>query len=320
MNKKKIIILSSLIVIMICLIAVLVTVKNNRTVQNDTKQTQAKSSNDSKKKKTEEKKQDKEENKDEKKEETEEVDDGRQKYTYGKYTIKQSLGSTEVINFWFGRNTDFARPNSALTDELASKYNSVFIGKDEKVIYLTFDEGIPISETENILNVLKQHKVKGTFFLTKGFIESNPDLCKRMKEEGHLCGNHTSNHPNMAEKAASDPTGFIQEIVDAENIFKEKTGYELDKVFRFPEGSFNEAALDYMNQMGYRCVFWSFAYVDWTADGNTKEQSLNWMKNYYHNGAIYLLHAVSKGNSAALDDFITFAEQNGFKFDKPDSI
>lgn len=315
MNKKKIIILISLIVCMICLIVVLGTVKKNKATQSDTKQTET-NLNDSNKEKTEEK----DKNEEDEKEETEDIDDGRQKYTYGKYTVKQSLGSTEIINFWFGRNTNFARPDSALTDELATKYNSVYIGKDEKVIYLTFDEGIPISETENILNVLKQHKIKGTFFLTKGFIEANPALCKRIKEEGHLCGNHSSNHPNMAEKAANDPTGFIQEVADTETIFKENTGYELDKVFRFPEGAFNEVALDYLNQMGYRSVFWSFAYVDWNADGNTKEQSLTWMQNYYHNGAIYLLHAVSKGNSAALDDFINFAEQNGFKFAKPDSI
>jgi peptidoglycan-N-acetylmuramic acid deacetylase len=67
--------------------------------------------------------------------------------------------------------------------------------------------------------------------------------------------------------------------------------------------------------MGYRSIFWSFAYRDWNADWNTKEQSLEWMKNYYHPGAIYLLHGVSTGNAEALDEFISFLHGQGYKFD-----
>ena len=183
------------------------------------------------------------------------------------------------------------------------------------MIYLTFDEGLNNTQANENLDTLKKHNVKGTFFLTKGFIEANPTIVNRMINEGHVVGNHTLNHLDMSTVAAEDPEKFIKELVITEEAFTKVTGKEINKVFRFPEGTFSERALDYVNQMGYKSIFWSFAYRDWNADWNTKEQSLEWMKNYYHPGAIYLLHGVSKGNAEALDEFISFLDGQGYKFD-----
>jgi len=240
---------------------------------------------------------------------------GKTTYTYGNYTISESTATVEQIGFWFGRNKDFLRPNGALSIETFKKYNSYYIGKDEKVIYLTFDEGLNNTQANNNLDTLKKHNIKGTFFLTKGFIESNPIIVNRMINEGHVVGNHTMNHLDMSTVATEDPVKFIKELAMTEEAFTKVTGKQINKVFRFPEGTFSERALDYVNQMGYRSIFWSFAYRDWDSDWNTKEQSLEWMKNYYHPGAIYLLHGVSKGNAAALDEFINFLEEQGYKFD-----
>lgn len=236
-------------------------------------------------------------------------------YSYDEYTIVKSNDSSENIGFWFGRNRDFKRPNSPLSIEEFKEYNSYYIGNDNKVIYLTFDEGISDSQANKNLDTLKKHDIKATFFVTKGFIEANPELVIRMRNEGHIVGNHTYSHPNMAKVAHEDPERFIKELVVTEKAFKEVTGTEIDKVFRFPEGTFSKEALDYANQMGYKSIFWSFAYKDWDVNWNTKDEALEWMKNYYHPGAVYLLHGVNKANAEVLDEFITYMKDLGYEFD-----
>ena len=243
------------------------------------------------------------------------LNDSKIKYSYGKYTISQSDAPTENIGFWFGRNKDFKRPEGPLSIEDFKKYNSYYLGPDEKVIYLTFDEGLDNTQAEKNMDTLKKHNIKGTFFVTKGFIEANTDIVKRMVNEGHVVGNHTYNHPNMAQTAAENPEQFIKELAVTEDTFKELIGTEMDKVLRFPEGTFNECAMDYANQMGYKSIFWSFAYKDWAAEWNDKEYALEWMKNYSHQGAIYLLHGVNVANADALDEFITYMEGQGYRFD-----
>lgn len=237
------------------------------------------------------------------------------KYSYGKYTISKSDASTENIGFWFGRNKDFKRPEAPLTIEDFKKYNAYYLGEDEKVIYLTFDEGLNNTQAEKNLDTLKKHNIKGTFFVTKGFIEANTDIVKRMVNEGHVVGNHTYNHPNMAQTAEENPEQFIKELAITEDTFKNLVGTEMDKVLRFPEGTFSECAMDYANEMGYKCIFWSFAYKDWNAEWNDKDYALDWMKTYSHNGAIYLLHGVNKANADALDEFITYMDSEGYRFD-----
>lgn len=237
------------------------------------------------------------------------------KYSYGKYTISKSDASTENIGFWFGRNKDFKRPEAPLTIEDFKKYNAYYLGEDEKVIYLTFDEGLNNTQAEKNLDTLKKHNIKGTFFVTKGFIEANTDIVKRMVNEGHVVGNHTYNHPNMTQTAEENPEQFIKELAITEDTFKNLVGTEMDKVLRFPEGTFSECAMDYANEMGYKCIFWSFAYKDWNAEWNDKDYALDWMKTYSHNGAIYLLHGVNKANADALDEFITYMDSEGYRFD-----
>lgn len=245
----------------------------------------------------------------------EEEGNDKPKYSYGKYTISKSDASTENIGFWFGRNKDFKRPEAPLTIEDFKKYNAYYLGEDEKVIYLTFDEGLNNTQAEKNLDTLKKHNIKGTFFVTKGFIEANTNIVKRMVNEGHVVGNHTYNHPNMAQTAEENPEQFIKELAITEDTFKNLIGTEMDKVLRFPEGTFSECAMDYANEMGYKCIFWSFAYKDWNAEWNDKDYALDWMKTYSHNGAIYLLHGVNKANADALDEFITYMDSEGYRFD-----
>ena len=178
-------------------------------------------------------------------------------------------------------------------------------------IYLTMDEGYANDNTITILDTLKEKNVTATFFLTKDFVDKCPELVQRMIDEGHQLGNHTCSHPIMPKKSISRQTEEIQTLHD---LVKEQFGYEM-KLFRFPEGTFSRRSLGLVNNLGYKAVFWSFAYADYDEDDQPDvEESLQLTLDSLHNGAIYLLHANSDTNTALLGDFIDGARERGFEF------
>lgn len=109
--------------------------------------------------------------------------------------------------------------------------------KNEKVMYLTFDCGYENGYTEQMLDVLKKHNAKGCFFVTMTYIRDNPDIVKRMKEEGHQVGNHTVHHPCMPEKSVEEQKSELKECSD---FMRNETGYEMDMYFRPPSGEYSE--------------------------------------------------------------------------------
>ena len=88
---------------------------------------------------------------------------------------------------------------NAGVDQL-KQYDAAYIGDTtKKVLYLTFDAGYENGCTAKILDTLKKHEVKAAFFLVGNYIEKNADLVRRMVEEGHIVGNHSTTHPSFAE-------------------------------------------------------------------------------------------------------------------------
>ena len=70
--------------------------------------------------------------------------------------------------------------------QLLDEYESIYLGKDEKTIYLTFDLGYEAGYTERILDILKENDVKAAFFITANYLNKNENLIKRMIDEGHV--------------------------------------------------------------------------------------------------------------------------------------
>ena len=182
----------------------------------------------------------------------------------------------------------------------------------DKVMYFCFDCGYEAGYTKGMLDVLKKHDVKATFFVTKAFVEEQPKLCKRMKKEGHIVGSHTMNHPSIPGISLSR---LKKEIKGLESLFKKKTGYELDKFIRPPMGPYSNRTLKYIKDMGYKTIFWSIAYMDYDVNKQPgKTYVVDHFKKYYHKGAITLTHNTSKSNAQALDDVLTFLEGKGYGF------
>ena len=184
---------------------------------------------------------------------------------------------------------------------------------DDKVIYLTFDAGYENGNTPAILDALKKHSAPAAFFLVGNYLETSPELVKRMVAEGHTVGNHTYHHPDMSK--ISTPETFSKELTDLEDLFLQITGQPMEKYYRPPQGKYSEANLQMAKDLGYRTFFWSLAYVDWYEDRQpSHEEALNKLTSRIHPGAVVLLHSTSKTNGEILDELLTRWEEMGYRF------
>lgn len=205
-----------------------------------------------------------------------------------------------------------APAGNATMEELAAFDACYASDTDDKVIYLTFDAGYENGNTAAILDALKKHDAPATFFVVGTYIDSEPELVKRMVEEGHTVGNHTWHHPDMSQIADMD--SFKEELEYVENAFQDATGQEMDRYYRPPQGKYNESNLAMAKELGYKTFFWSLAYVDWYEDDQpTKEEAFGKLLSRIHPGAVVLLHSTSSTNAAILDELLTKWEEMGYE-------
>ncbi|MDK2802993.1 MAG: polysaccharide deacetylase family protein [Oscillospiraceae bacterium] len=223
-------------------------------------------------------------------------------------------GSGKKFGWGQGKEMDDKnRPISAI--EYQNKYENIggyFIGEDNNKIYLTFDEGYENGYTPNILDTLKEKQVKAVFFITYDYAKRNSNLIKRMIDEGHVIGNHSYTHPSMAEISIDS---VKSEISLLHEYIEKEFGYKMT-LFRPPKGEFTEESLVAAKELGYKTVFWSFAYKDWVESNSMGiEKSLKKVTDSAHSGGIYLLHAVSKDNRDILGKAIDIIRDKGFDFE-----
>jgi delta-lactam-biosynthetic de-N-acetylase/entry exclusion lipoprotein TrbK len=230
--------------------------------------------------------------------------------------------STESIGWGSGGDADENNVPVGCT-MYQNKYgylNADFVRTDSEAIYLTFDEGYeypeansPTGDTAKILDTLKDKDVKAVFFVTLPYAKTNPDLIQRMIDEGHIIGNHSVNHPSKGLPSLELVEDQQNELTGVHDYMLENYNYTMD-LFRYPTGTFSEQSLAIVNNLGYKSVFWSFAYKDWITDEQPdKTEALNHMIEKLHPGAIYLLHAVSVTNTEVLSDFIDAIKAEGYE-------
>lgn len=240
--------------------------------------------------------------------ETEDTSDRDSGKHTGKYTDGQLLLlSNEQIAYGPGPVEDNKQPPYAKEAQKDYReYGVHFIEEEKNTIYLTFDCGYDLvldgkSVTGMILDVLKEKNVKATFFVTGNFVDENPDLVRRMLEEGHTLGSHSKNHKSMPGLTIRE---MEEQILTLHDKVEADFGYTM-KFFRPPDGDFSLRSLAVTQNVGYETVHWSFAYNDWdTANQPEPEAALKKILSSHHDGAIYLLHAVSVTNAEILDEVI----------------
>jgi len=237
----------------------------------------------------------------------------------GKISDNSDALSNKVIGWGISRRPDNQTPAADPgAPGLLKKYGGAYIGDTQRnVIYLTFDEGYENGYTPMILDALRDNGVKAIFFITGPYLNGHQDLVRRMVEEGHYVGNHTIHHPSLPSLGDSQ---LEEEILGLDRAFKEKFGKSM-QFLRPPKGEYSERSLALTQKLGYCNLFWSFAYDDWYRDRYRGAQYAHdiVMRNL-HNGAVLLLHAVSRDNAQALDSIIKGALEKGYTVGDPKEL
>src|SRR5574344_363146 len=211
-------------------------------------------------------------------------------------------------------------PEGNASSEFLKQYNAYYVGNtNEKKVYLTFDAGYEAGYMPQRIEALKKNNVKATFFVVSTFLKSDPDLVKQIVKDGHTVGNHTTTHPNMSRMSTMED--YKSEIEPVEELYKEITGEDMKKFYRPPQGVYSEENLKMAQELGYRTIFWSLAYVDWYKDKQpSKDEAFKKIIPRLHNGAIILLHSTSRTNAEILDELIQKIKSEGYEFSTLDEL
>ena len=224
--------------------------------------------------------------------------------------------------FYVKRNAEHRQPTLDAEYSYIEQYDAYYVDRrhgdecDERVLYLTFDAGYENGNIERILDTLKAENVPAAFFVLENLITRNTALVRRMRDEGHLVCNHTMHHRDMSK--IEDPTAFAEELSALERLYSEKIGGEMPKFYRPPEGRFSKENLKMAQSLGYKTVFWSFAYADWDNKKQPSEEyAIKKILDNTHNGAIILLHPTSATNAKILPRLIGEWRKMGYRFGSP---
>ncbi len=201
---------------------------------------------------------------------------------------------------------------------------------NKKEIYLTFDGGSYAQRYKVILDVLKKHNIKTSFFLTGEFMEKFPEVVKKIVNDSHEVLNHTYSHPHLTtfeiNKKNSTIKGLLPEKIFGElflteEIFKEITGKEMKFIWRAPYGEENKEIRSWAGRMGYIHVRWTYDFLDWKNIEDYKKRLENFLKIKDKRGYILLLHLGSPENDTAeyrifLENLIKDLKKEGYLFKK----
>lgn len=229
--------------------------------------------------------------------------------------IFSSFSDEDELNWYYvGKGKDQVAEGPKESVSFLKENSAYYLGDtSKKVLYLTFDEGYENGNTGKILDILKECQVPAAFFVVKPYIATQPELIKRMVDEGHVVGNHTVHHPSIAQ--IRDKEKFEAEFTGVENAFKELTGQDMPKFFRPPMGKYSKKSLAMTKDLGYKTIFWSFAYKDWLVNNQPSESyAVEKICKGAHPGSIMLLHAVSNTNTKVLSSVIKTLQKEGYEF------
>jgi polysaccharide deacetylase len=179
------------------------------------------------------------------------------------------------------------------------------MNKHEHAVYLTFDDG-PIPEaTPFVLDVLKEHNIKATFFMVGDNVRKHPLIYERVKAEGHQIGNHTFNHIS----------GFKHSIKTYSDNAEKANTYLHSHLFRPPHGWMRLTQYARLRKK-YRIVMWDLVTRDYSK-WMTAEDVLNNVKRYTRNGSIITFHDSLKSIEklkTALPQAIIWLKKQGYEF------
>lgn len=235
------------------------------------------------------------------------------------FASMQGIAEAKSFGWGYKKNDQHELPDIGEYRTILDTYQAYYADTSgDKNVYLTFDNGYEEGYTGKIMDVLKKKKVPATFFVTGHYVESEPDLVKRMADEGHIIGNHSYHHPDLTNLSQDS---VEKELDDLEEAVANVSSQKEMKYLRPPKGTFNEQSLKRTKDLGYISVFWSLAFVDWNTDKQSGwEYAHEQIMDQIHPGAVILMHTVSSDNAEALSHIITDLEDEGYTFKSLDDM
>lgn len=236
---------------------------------------------------------------------------------------------SNVSNQNLGNAISAAKPYSVPVTQVKKMINES-LKSDEKMVFLTFDDGPNVDISPKILDILDQHGVHATFFVVGSRLNNptNKNILKRAYYSGHAIGNHTISH-NLKTLYPSNKINvpcFIEEIKKNNNLLKSILGNQFNSnVVRLPGGYisrqyYNDQNLPELNQAFINNHFIS---IDWnaeTGDATSKNYSPSQLTSNAignskgHNVVVLLMHDVKYSTIESLPEIINYYKNNNYKF------
>lgn len=213
--------------------------------------------------------------------------------------------------------------------------------RNKHQIVLTFDDGPTAGVTDKVLDVLKKHDVKGTFFVIGNNVSAQPGLMKRLVKEGHLVANHSMSHPNLADLGLFWRKKLKQEVMGAHEVLTPYLENNKRLYFRAPMGAWESKLADYLNKddVGSKYIgplLWDvggemkrddskvYKAADWAcwAQGWSVDDCLEGYVNetIKYDGGVILMHDLRLKSAELLDKYLEVTKARGFQFLTLDEI
>ena len=200
-----------------------------------------------------------------------------------------------------------SRPGSTAPLGRSNSYSQV--PTNAPVLALTFDDGPHPSNTPRLLDILRSHDVKATFYVTGENARRYPHILRRMTAEGHEIGNHTMSHGRITKMSQSQ---IRQEIGATNQAVHSATG-RVPRSFRPPYGSTNEGLKSWIkSEFGMPSILWSVDPEDWKKPG--VGVVTNRLVNGASRGGILLLHDIHAASIEATPGTLSQLKRRGYQF------
>lgn len=179
---------------------------------------------------------------------------------------------------------------------------------DGKYVALTFDDGPHKTNTERVLNSLKEFDVKATFFMLGNQVDYYPSLVQRVAKEGHEIGNHSNTHPDLSKVDANR----VQKEFETTNQRIYDVIGRYPTVFRPPYGSYNNNIITQATNLNLPIIMWSVDSLDWKTKNATSIS--HEILSTTTNGSIILMHDIHDATADALPSVLRNLKEQGYSF------
>ena len=179
---------------------------------------------------------------------------------------------------------------------------------EEKKIAVTFDAAWSAEDTDEIIEILKKHNAKATFFAVGDWVEKNPEAVKKLYNAGHEIGNHSDTHPSFSQINREE---IKSEILNCNKKIEKITGVE-PKLVRAPSGDYDNKSIEVTESLNMKMIQWDVDSLDWKK--LSVDEMYGRVVSKTQKGSILLFHNGVENTPEALDKILEKLEKDGYKF------